>query len=84
MQTNNPFFDDLAKLANSAAGVAQGMTDEARNFFQSQFERLIADMDLVRRDEYEIALDRLAALEAKIAALEANGAKAKTTKSTNK
>lgn len=69
MQTNNPFFDDLAKLANSAAGVAQGMTEEARNFFQSQFERFIADMDLVRRDEYEIALERIAALEAKLEAI---------------
>lgn len=70
MQTNNPFFDDLAKLANSAAGVAQGMTEEARNFFHSQIERLVADMDLVRRDEYDIALERIAALETRLEAIE--------------
>lgn len=69
MQTKHPFFDDLAKLANSAAGVAQGVGDEARTFFNSQFDRLIADMDLVRRDEYEILLDRINALEAKIETL---------------
>ncbi len=85
MQTNNPFFDDLAKLANSAAGVAQGMTEEARNFFHSQFERFVADMDLVRRDEYDIALARIAALEEKLDALMAQGAqtKAKSTKNSD-
>ncbi len=70
MQTRHPLFDDLAKLANSAAGVAQGVSDEARTFFNSQFDRIITDMDLVRRDEYDILLDRLSLLESKIAQLE--------------
>lgn len=82
MQTRHPLFDDLAKLANSAAGVAQGVTDEARTFFNSQFDRIIADMDLVRRDEYEILLDRLSNLENKIAQLE--GQNQKTTKTNSK
>lgn len=82
MQTRHPLFDDLAKLANSAAGVAQGVTDEARTFFNSQFDRIIADMDLVRRDEYEILLDRLSNLENKIAHLE--GQNQKTTKTNSK
>jgi BMFP domain-containing protein YqiC len=69
MQTRHPFFDDLAKLANSAAGVAQGVNDEARNFINSQMERFIADMDLVRRDEYDILLERVTKLEALVAEL---------------
>jgi BMFP domain-containing protein YqiC len=78
MQTRNPFFDELAKLATGAAGVAQGMGEEARAFWRAQVERIIADMDLVRRDEYE-ALKELAtnarreaeALKVRLDALEA-------------
>lgn len=75
MQTRHPFFDDLAKLANSAAGVAQGVSEEARTFFNSQMERFIADMDLVRRDEYDILLERVEKLEALISELSAPKAK---------
>ncbi len=76
MQTKHPLFDDLAKLASSAAGVAQGVGEEARTFWNSQLERIIIDMDLVRRDEYDAALDRIAALEAKIDALSNESGKA--------
>ena len=69
MQTRHPFFDDLAKLANSAASVAQGVSEEARTFFNSQMERFIADMDLVRRDEYDILLERVEKLEALVLSL---------------
>lgn len=75
MQTRHPFFDDLAKLANSAAGVAQGVSEEARTFFNSQMERFIADMDLVRRDEYDILLERVEKLEALVSELSASKAK---------
>lgn len=77
MQTRHPFFDDMAKLATSAAGVAQGLGEEARTFWRSQLERMIADMDLVGREEFE-AVKALAssaraeadALGARVAALE--------------
>lgn len=75
MQTRHPFFDDIAKLANSAAGVAQGVSEEARTFFNSQMERFIADMDLVRRDEYDILLERVEKLEALVSELSAPKAK---------
>jgi BMFP domain-containing protein YqiC len=81
MQTRNPLFDDLARLATGAAGVAQGMGEEARAFWRSQMERMIADMDLVRRDEFEAmkdlataAVTRAEALEARVATLEAAAA----------
>lgn len=75
MQTRHPFFDDIAKIANSAAGVAQGVSEEARTFFNSQMERFIADMDLVRRDEYDILLERVEKLEALVNELSAPKAK---------
>lgn len=70
MQTRHPLFDDLAKIAQSAAGIAQGVGDEARTFWQSQMERIIIDMDLVRREELDVLNDRIAALEAKLAQTE--------------
>lgn len=68
MQTRHPLFDDLSKIATSAAGTLQGIGEEAKAFWQARLEAIIADMDLVRRDEYDVLLDRVAALEAALAA----------------
>jgi BMFP domain-containing protein YqiC len=84
MQTRNPIFDEFAKLATGAAGVAQGVGEEARSFWRAQVERIIADMDMVRRDEFDAVKDLAAAaraevdeLKARLEALEA-GTAAKT------
>jgi BMFP domain-containing protein YqiC len=71
MQTKNPFFDEFSKFATSAAGVAQGVGEEARAFWRSQMERIIADMDLVRRDEFDAVKDLAAAARAETEALKA-------------
>jgi BMFP domain-containing protein YqiC len=78
MQTRNPIFDEFAKLATGAAGVAQGFGEEARAIWRAQIERIIADMDMVRRDEFDAVKDLAAAarsevdaLKARLAALEA-------------
>ena len=74
---NNRLFDEFAKLMNDAAGVAQGVRGEAENMFRAQIERLIGDMDLVTRDEFEAvkamaiaARDENEALKARLDALE--------------
>ncbi|MEN9856272.1 MAG: hypothetical protein RL186_520 [Pseudomonadota bacterium] len=69
MQTKNPFFDEFAKLATGAAGVAQGFGEEARTFWRSQTERMIADMDLVRRDEFDVVKDLAQTARAEVEAL---------------
>ena len=71
MQTRNPFFDEFAKLATGAAGVAQGFGEEARAFWKAQMERVVADMDLVRRDEFDAVKDLAAAARAEADALKA-------------
>ncbi len=53
MQNDNPFLDGLARLFTDAAGAAQGAKAEFESFLKQRFEKLIADMDLVRRDEFE-------------------------------
>lgn len=77
-QTTNRFLDDIAKLMTDAAGAAQGLKREAESAVRSQGEKFLADMDVVRREEFE-AVKAMAEkaraenerLEARIAALEA-------------
>lgn len=52
-QTTGRLMDEIAKLATDAAGVAQGMRREVETAVKSQFERLISDMDLVPREDFE-------------------------------
>ena len=53
MQTQSRFFDELAKLMMSAAGAAQGAAREAETLMRSRLERLIGDLDLVSREEFD-------------------------------
>jgi BMFP domain-containing protein YqiC len=82
VQTTNRFFDEVARLMNDAAGVAQGVRREFETLFRSQAERILRELDVVRREEFEAVKDmarlareesetlkvRLAALEARVAA----------------
>ncbi len=52
-QGPNRIFDEFAKLATDAAGAAQGVKREAENAIRSQAERFLADMDLVKREEFD-------------------------------
>jgi BMFP domain-containing protein YqiC len=77
-QTSGRFFDEIARLMNDAAGVAQGVRREFDTLFKTQAERWLRDMDLVKREEFDAVKDmaRLAreeneALKARIDALEA-------------
>jgi BMFP domain-containing protein YqiC len=76
-QTTNRLFDEMARLMNDAAGVAQGVRREFDTLFRSQAERMLRELDVVTREEFEAVKDmvRLAreeneALKARIAALE--------------
>ncbi len=77
-QTTNRFFDEVARLMNDAAGVASGVRREIDTVVRHQAERILRDLDLVKREEFEAVKDmaRLAreeneALKTRIAALEA-------------
>ena len=48
-QTTNRFFDELARLLNDAAGVAEGVRREIQTLVQAQAERILRDMDVVTR-----------------------------------
>ena len=74
MQTQNPILDEIAKLTTAAMGLAQAAGDEAKAAFRSQTDRLVADLDLVRRDEYDALKAEVAALRQEIEALRAGQA----------
>ncbi|WP_292056127.1 MULTISPECIES: accessory factor UbiK family protein [unclassified Brevundimonas] len=71
MQTRNPLLDEFAKLTTGAMGLAQAAGEEAKAAWRAQADRFVAEMDLVRRDEFDVLKDEIAALRAEITALKA-------------
>ena len=55
MQTQNPFLDEFSKLTTAAMGLAQAAGEEAKTAFRAQADKLVAELDLVRRDEFDAA-----------------------------
>ena len=53
MSQSSKFFDDLGKLMNDAAGVADGVRREAETAFRGQMERIVNDLNLVKREDYD-------------------------------
>ncbi|MEJ0097229.1 MAG: accessory factor UbiK family protein [Bauldia sp.] len=53
-QTSNRMFDEMARLMGDAASVAQGVKREAETLFRSQMERFVADLDLVKREDFDV------------------------------
>ena len=94
MQSQNRLLDDLARVATGALGVASGMRQEVEGRLRAQFERILAEMDLVPREEFEVvkamaakARQRQEELEARLEDLEkrlASGGKAPVRKTAAK
>ncbi len=83
MQINNRFLDDLARVASGALGIAAGVKGEVEALLRQRFERILTDMDLVGREEFEAVKAMAAkaraeqeALAEKVARLKAAQAKA--------
>ena len=77
-QTSNRFFDEVAKLMNDAAGVAGGVRREFDTMMRTQAERILRDLDVVQREDFEAvkamaqkAREENELLKQRIAALEA-------------
>ena len=71
-------FDDLANLVANTAGAVKGVADEAKAVGRARAEKMVADLDLITRDEFEVLKARLDAQAEEIAELKAQLAKAKT------
>ncbi len=53
MQTDNRLLDDLARMANGALNTLSGLREEIESRVRERVERMLADMDMVPRDEFE-------------------------------
>ncbi len=83
MQVDNKILDDLARVAGGALGALSNLREEAEGHMRQQFERILSRMDMVSREEFdavramaakardeqEALTDRVATLEARLAAL---------------
>ena len=78
MQTQNPFLDEMAKLTTAAIGLAQAAGEEAKAALRAQTDRMAAEFDLIRRDDFEALKAEVAALRAEVESLRAAKPAAKT------
>ena len=76
-QTSGRFFDELGKLLTDAVGAADGVRQEVEGVVRSQAERVLNELDVVQREEFEAvkamaqkAREENEVLKARIAALE--------------
>lgn len=77
-QTNNRILDEFARLMTDAAGAAQGVRREVETVMRAQGERMLRELDVVSREEFEMvkamaqkAREENEAQAARIASLEA-------------
>ncbi len=84
VQSRNPLLDDLARMANGAAGAFTGLRQEIEGLVHQRIDHFLAEADLVRREEFEVVeamaakareeqeslAKRVADLEARLAAAE--------------
>ncbi|WP_193335002.1 accessory factor UbiK family protein [Devosia beringensis] len=83
MNQSNKIFDGLGRVMNEAAGVADGVRREVETAVKSQVQRLVADMDLVKREDFDalrelvqVQGEEIDALRKDIAALKTGSGKA--------
>lgn len=83
-QTTSRFFDELGRLMTDAAGAAQGVRKEIDGMIRAQAEKILNDLDVVSREEFEAVRDMAQKarmenerLEKRIAELEGRRTKAK-------
>ena len=88
-QTSNRFLDEIARLMNDAAGVASGVRRELDTAFRNQADRILRDLDVVKREEFEavkemarIAREENEALKVRLGLVEAEVAKMKAAANT--
>lgn len=71
MQSQNRFFEDIAKLANGAAGTFAGAAREVEGMVRERVQRVMGGMDFVSRDEFEAVKEMAATARAEAAELRA-------------
>lgn len=71
MQSENRFFDDLAKMVNGVAGTVAGAGREAEAAMRERAKEWVGRMDFVSREEFEAVKEMAAKARAEAEALKA-------------
>ena len=71
MQSENRFFDDLAKMVNGIAGTVAGAGREAEAAMRERAKEFVGRMDFVSREEFEAVKEMAAKARAEAEALKA-------------
>lgn len=78
MTQGSKIFDELGKLMNNAAGVADGVRREVDTMVKAQLERMVADMELVKREDFDALRELVQTQDTEIQALRAEIASLKS------
>ncbi|RVT40251.1 accessory factor UbiK family protein [Sphingobium algorifonticola] len=91
MQSENRFFDDLAKLINGAAGTIAGAGREFETTAREKAREWVGGLDMVSREEFDAvkamaatAREEVEVLKARLDALEAQAPSAAAVKKPRK
>jgi hypothetical protein len=56
-QNSSRFFDEIAKMMSNASGVAQGFRREIDTLVQAQVERVLNNLNVVKREDFDVVRD---------------------------
>lgn len=77
MPQDSPLFEQLSRLLNDATAAAEGLHQDLDGFVKARLERILSEMDLVPREDFEavkaLAVDaamQIERLKTRLAALE--------------
>jgi BMFP domain-containing protein YqiC len=78
-QASSKLFDNVGRMMNDAAGVADGVRREIETMVRAQAERFVMDMNLVKREDYDALRELVQAQSAELRALKTEMAALKGT-----
>ena len=70
-QASSRLFDNVGRMMNDAAGVADGVRREVESMVRAQAERFVMDMNLVKREDYDALRELVQTLSAEVRTLKA-------------
>ena len=69
--TSSRILDNVGRMMNDAAGMADGVRREVESMVKAQAERFVMDMNLVKREDYDALRELVQTQSAELRALKA-------------
>jgi BMFP domain-containing protein YqiC len=68
MSSKDKVFDDIARMAGGAVTIMSGVTKQVREEIRARVDEMATRMDLVPREDFDILVKRIEALEKQLKA----------------